>query len=174
MQERRRAAVWRTLLPLALGHAVAVAAALLVAVVVGVVLPVGVLKLIVAALLIGFGAYKLMRSRHPRYGGMQMSQWNLVVWSFLMASAHGAGLMVAPLMLGTASPSTMEMPVAGGAAAGLVAALVHTAGYLLVTGVVAVIVYEYFGVLFLRRAWINLDLIWAVALVLTGVATLLI
>ena len=125
----------------------------------------------IGVLLIGFGAYKLVRSRHPRYGGMQMSQLNLVVWSFLMASAHGAGLMVAPLLLG---PSAMDMPASAGAAVGLMAALVHTAGYLLVTGVVAVIVYEYFGVLFLRRAWINLDLIWAVALVLTGVATLLI
>ncbi len=174
MQERRRAAVWRTLLPLAVGHAFAVAAALMLAVALGVVLPLGTLRLIVAALLIGFGAYKLVRSRHPRYGGMQMSQWNLVVWSFLMASAHGAGLMVAPLLLGAGGRSAMDMPATAGAAVGLMAALVHTAGYLLVTGVVAVIVYEYFGVLFLRRAWINLDLIWAVALVLTGVATLLI
>ena len=174
MQERRRATVWRTLLPLAVGHAFAVAAALMLAVALGVVLPLGALRLMVAALLIGFGAYKLLRSRHPRYGGMQMSQLNLVVWSFLMASAHGAGLMVAPLLLGTGDRSAMDMPATAGAAVGLMAALVHTAGYLLVTGVVAVIVYEYFGVLFLRRARINLDLIWAVALVLTGVATLLI
>ncbi len=174
MQERRRATVWRALLPLAVGHAFAVAAALMVAVAVGALLPIAALRLIVAALLIGFGAYKLTRSRHPRYGGMQMSRWNLVVWSFLMASAHGAGLMVAPLLLGTGGRSAMDMPVTAGAAAGLMATFVHTAGYLLVTGVVAVIVYEYIGVLFLRRAWINLDLIWAVALVLTGVATLLI
>ena len=174
MQERRRATVWRALLPLAVGHAFAVAAALMVAVAVGALLPTAALRLIVAALLIGFGAYKLTRSRHPRYGGMQMSRWNLVVWSFLMASAHGAGLMVAPLLLGTGGRSAMDMPVTAGAAAGLMATFVHTAGYLLVTGVVAVIVYEYIGVLFLRRAWINLDLIWAVALVLTGVATLLI
>ena len=173
MQERRRAAVWRTLLPLAIGHAVAVAVALLVAVAAGIVLPAGALKLIVAALLIGFGIYKLVRSRHPRYGGMKMTLSNLVVWSFLMASAHGAGLMVAPLLLGTESHTGMGMVATAGAAAGLMAALIHTTGYLLVTGVVAVIVYEYFGVLFLRRAWINLDLIWAAALVLTGVATLL-
>jgi len=139
--------VWLTLVPLAIGHALAVVVALLATVVASVVLPIGTLKLMVAALLIGFGATKLVRSRHPRYGGMKMSLWNLVVWSFLMASAHGAGLM---------------------------AALVHTVGYLVVTGVVAALVYEYFGVLFLRRAWINLDLIWAAALVLTGVATLLI
>ena len=172
MQERRRAAVWRTLLPLAIGHAVAVAVALLVAIAVGIVLPAGALKLIVAALLIGFGGYKLVRLRHPRYGGMKMSLWNLAVWSFLMASAHGAGLMVAPLLLETRVYAGAPMPATAGFVAGLMASLVHTAGYLLVTGLVAVIVYEYFGVLFLRRAWINLDIIWAAALVLTGVATL--
>ena len=91
-----------------------VAAALMVAVAVGALLPIAALRLIVAALLIGFGAYKLTRSRHPRYGGMQMSRWNLVVWSFLMASAHGAGLMVAPLLLGTGGRSAMDMPVTGG------------------------------------------------------------
>jgi hypothetical protein len=91
-----------------------------------------------------------------------------------MASAHGAGLMVAPLLLGPDSPVASDMPLAAGVGAGLMAALVHTVGYLLVTGLVAVVVYEYFGVLFLRRAWINLDLIWAAALVLTGLATVLI
>ena len=174
MQERRGATVRRALLPLAVGHAFAVAAALMVAVAVGALLPIAALRLIVAALLIGFGAYKPTRPRHPCYGSLQMSRWNLVVWSFLMASAHGAGLMVAPLLLGTGGRSAMDMPVTAGAAAGLMATFVHTAGYLLVAGVVAVIVYEYIGVLFLRRAWINLVLRWGVALVLTGVATLLI
>ena len=174
MQERRRATVWLTLVPLAIGHALAVVVALLAAVAVGVVLPIGTLKLVVAALLISFGATKLVRSRHPRYGGMKMSLWNLVVWSFLMASAHGAGLMVTPLLLGTESPAALGLPATAGVLAGLIAALVHTVGYLAVTGVVATVVYEYFGVLFLRRAWINLDLLWAAALVLTGVATVLI
>jgi hypothetical protein len=55
---------------------------------------------------------------------------------------------------------------------GTMAALIHTAGYLLVTGLIAVIVYERVGTRFLRTAWVNLDLIWAVALIVTGVATL--
>ena len=174
MQEHRRAAVWWTLLPLAVSHAAAVAVALLVAAAAGVFLPLITLKLIVAALLVAFGSYKLMRSRHPRYGGMQMSLHELAIWSFLMASAHGAGLMVVPVLLGIQSPSPAMVQVAASPLAGLAAAAVHTAGYLLVTGVIAVVVYERLGVFFLRRAWINLDLTWAAALILTGLVTLMI
>ncbi len=173
MQERRRAVVWRTLLPLAAGHALAIVVALLVAAALGVLLPLGALKLLVAALLVVFGGIKLVRARHPRYGGMQMSLGQLTIWSFLMASAHGAGLMVLPVTLGADPTSGSMLPAAGGPLAGLTATVVHTAGYLLVTGLVAVVVYERFGVRFLRRAWINLDLIWAVALIVTGVATVL-
>jgi hypothetical protein len=102
----------------------------------------------------------------------------LATWSFLMASAHGAGLMVLPLVLGDQSATihahhvaASVVGVAGMEWSGIVSALVHTAGYLLVTGAIAVIVYERVGLRFLRTAWVNLDLVWAAALVLTGVAT---
>jgi hypothetical protein len=112
---------------------------------------------------------------------MQVDAKELATWSFLMASAHGAGLMVLPLVLGdvTAAGHTHALAaaslvgVAGMEWSGALAALVHTAGYLLVTGVIAVIVYERVGLRFLRTAWVNLDLVWAVALVVTGLATII-
>ena len=102
---------------------------------------------------------------------------DLAGWSFLMSSAHGAGLMVLPLVIPSVTGahsmhqmSALPLSVATIEWSGVGATLVHTAGYLLVTGLIAVIVYEKVGVRFLRKAWVNLDLIWAVALVVTGVA----
>jgi len=106
LQEQKGSAVWRALWPLALGHGLAIGAAVLLAMLVGFILPLGVLKWAVAAVLVGLGVYRLFRSRHPRYGGMRVKPKELALWSFLMASAHGAGLMVLPLVLGmTAGPS---------------------------------------------------------------------
>jgi hypothetical protein len=165
LQRGSRRAVWSSLGPLAVGHAAAIAAALLLAGAVGLVLPLAALRWFTAGSLVGLGAYRLVRARHITYGGMRASGRQLATWSFLMASAHGAGLMVLPLVLGHAVTS-MEH-------SGLLAALVHSAGYLLVTGAIAALVYERIGLGFLRRGWINLDLIWAAALVITGCATLL-
>ncbi|HZA97309.1 MAG TPA: hypothetical protein VE399_00940, partial [Gemmatimonadales bacterium] len=132
-------------------------------------------------LLVGLGVYRLARSRHIRFGGMQVDGRELAIWSFLMASSHGAGLMVLPLVWGDA-PVVMHAHHVAQASmfgpgelgwSGTMAALIHTAGYLLVTGLIAVIVYERVGTRFLRTAWVNLDLIWAAALIVTGVATVL-
>jgi hypothetical protein len=182
LQRESRGAVWRALGPLALGHALAIAAAIIAAGMVGQIVPLEVLKWSTAILLVGLGGFRLVRSRHIRFGGMQVNPRELATWSFLMASAHGAGLMVLPLVLGDLPVAGHAHPVAVASVmsiariewTGVIAALVHTAGYLLVTGVVAVIVYERVGLRFLRTAWVNLDLVWAVALVITGVATLLI
>lgn len=178
LQRESRRAVWAALGPLAAGHALAIGAAVAAAGLVGLVVPLVVLRWVTAALLIGLGIYRLVRSRHLTFGGMQVGARELAIWSFLMASAHGAGLMVLPLVMG-------GMPVEGHAHhlaaasmiavlgfnwSGVLAALVHTTGYLLVTGVIAVIVYERLGLRLLRKAWVNLDLIWAGALVITGVA----
>jgi len=177
-QRQSRLAVWGALGPLALGHALAIAAVIAAAGVIGLVVPLRVLQWGTAALLLGLGLYRLVRSRHTSYGGMQVDARELATWSFLMASAHGAGLMVLPLLMGKAPAAGHAHHMAASASAladsewsGIVAALVHTAGYLLVTGVIAVVVYERVGLRFLRKAWVNLDLMWAAALVLTGVAT---
>ncbi|MGZ4730970.1 MAG: hypothetical protein ACXVZH_02385 [Terriglobales bacterium] len=113
----------------------------------------------------------------PYAGGFR----DLTLWSFLMASAHGAGLMVVPVLLGS---STVEAQ--GGMAgynhksattsplAGMLATGVHTFAYLAVTGLVAWVVYRKLGLALLRKTWFNFDLLWAAALVATGLVTLLI
>jgi hypothetical protein len=186
LQGGRGRAVWRALPPLALGHALAIGAVVAVALVVGVAVPVEILKWVVAGLLLTVGVARLVRARHPRYGGMKVGARDLSVWSFLMASAHGAGLMVAPVLLemgsraghighGGWSHAEHLAPLAAGLHQGLVAGLaatgVHTAGYLLVTALVALVVYHRLGVRLLRTHWINLDLVWAAALILTALAT---
>jgi hypothetical protein len=199
LQERTRRAVWRALLPLAGGHAAAIGGVAVLAVLVGTALPTAHLKWAVAALLLGFGIFRLLRSGHPRWGGMRVGALDLTVWSFLMATAHGAGLMILPILLaltgegahGAADAHAGHAAHAGhgghaghGAeflaalppdqVAGLLATAVHTAGYLLVTGLLAVIVYEKLGLRLLRSMWLNLDRVWAGALIVTAVLTPLI
>jgi len=178
LQRGSRRAVWGSLGPLALGHAAAIALTLAAAGLAGLVVPLGTLRWIIAALLVGLGLFRLVRSRHITYGGMVVNGRELATWSFLMASAHGAGLMVLPLVLGAAYPAAHARHLAQASLglgslewSGVAAAAVHSAGYLLVTGAIAVVVYERVGLRFLRSAWLNLDLLWAVALVVTGVGT---
>jgi uncharacterized membrane protein YoaK (UPF0700 family) len=106
---------------------------------------------------------------------MQVAFLELTAWSFLMASAHGAGLMVLPVVMQMAPMHHMHgagMAVPG--MTGAVATLVHTLGYLSVTAVVAIVVYQKVGLAILRKAWVNLDLVWAVALIATGCVALLV
>jgi hypothetical protein len=175
MQERRRTAVWRALLPLGMGHALAVAAAVAIALVAGAVIPIRHLRWPVAGVLLVLGVSRLFRHRHPRWVGMRVGSRGLTIWSFLMASAHGAGLMVAPIFLRMAAADTQpacHAVKASAPAAAVMASGLHTMGYLLVTAIVALLVFEKFGVGMLRKAWFNLDLIWAVALIGTGALTL--
>jgi hypothetical protein len=176
LQERDRHAVVRALGPLALGHALAIGLVVLIAAAAGLVLPLQAVKWLVAAALIGCGVIQLTRHRHPRFGGMRMSGRDLTVWSFLMASAHGAGLMALPLVLDANAHAahTLAAGMSHTHASGLGATLMHTIGYLLVTAFVAVIVYEKVGLRILRRAWINLNVIWVCALIVAGLLTVLI
>jgi hypothetical protein len=180
LQRESRRAVWAALGPLAVGHAFAIGATVAAAGLIGLVVPPPVLRWATAGLLIAVGIYRLVRSRHPRFGGMQVGARELTIWSFLMASAHGAGLMVLPLVLPTGRSAVAIHHMSAGMInltaaewSGLWATAVHTLGYLFVTGVIAVIVYEKVGVQFLRKAWVNLDLIWAGALIVAGVGTAL-
>jgi hypothetical protein len=177
LQEGRARAVWRALPPLALGHALAVAVVVALGAAVGRVLPPELLRYATAVVLLVFGIHRLLRGhRHPRFGGMRVGTRDLAVWSFLMATAHGAGLMVLPFVLEDAAPAghaahMAHATVFTGEAAALAAAAVHAASYLVVTGVLAVIVYERLGLRMLRTAWINLDVLWALALIATAVVT---
>ena len=101
MQEQKGSAVVRALVPIAVGHAVAIGSVVLTAAVLGMTLPLAVIRYSVAAILIGLGVYSLVRHQHPRWVRMQVGFRDLTVWSFLMASAHGAGLMVVPVLLGS-------------------------------------------------------------------------
>lgn len=181
MQRQRRSAVWRALLPLAGGHAAAIAVAALLVGLAGLAISLDGMKWIVAAVLLGVGVSKLLRARHPRWGGMAVDDWQVGVWSFLMASAHGAGLMAAPFLLRLSRPVSGAAHAAHAAGmlsdvphvpvAGLQFAVVHTIGYLLVTGIIAVIVYERLGLRLLTRAWFNVDRLWAGALIATASLT---
>ncbi len=173
MQERRRAAVWRAMLPLALGHGLAIAATIAVAAMVGAIVPAEIVRWTVAGVLLVLGVSRVFRHGHPRWVGMQVGAKDLITWSFLMASAHGAGLMVLPLVVG-ATPAAAHCAVhaaQAGAAYAAWAMFVHTTGYLAVSAAVALVVYEKLGLGLLRTAWFNIDLVWAVALMATSIAT---
>jgi hypothetical protein len=98
----------------------------------------------------------------------------LALWSFLMASAHGAGLMLVPILipLGHGGSHGGNLPASGSLSLALAAVGVHSLAMLAVTGAIALVVYDWVGLAFLRRGWINLDLLWTAALVATGVVLL--
>jgi hypothetical protein len=176
MQERRLGAVWRAMIPLTLGHALAIAAAVLVAVAAGAAIPLAYLRLPVAVTLGVLGLYRLIRHRHLSGGGMRVGMGGLTTWSFLMATCHGAGLMVLPAFLGMATPAQggschATGPVFANATTAVAATVAHGSGYLLVTAAAAWVVFTKFGVGMLRRAWFNIDLIWAIALIGTAILT---
>lgn len=179
MQEGGRRAVWRALLPLAVGHAIAIGGTVGLVGLLGVVTPPGWLPTLAGATLVILGVSRLWRQRHPRWVRMRVGMAGLTAWSCLMATAHGAGLMVVPLVLGGGGAAALAgepvCRVASPAAlSGIVAVtLAHGGGYLLATAAIAVVVFEKVGLGLLRRAWINLDLVWAVALVATGLLTIL-
>ncbi len=173
LQEQKRAAVLRALPPMVLGHALSIGIIIAAVLVVRISLPHRTLKIAAAAILFGFGFYRLLRSRHPNWVGMRVGFGDLTLWSFVMASAHGAGLMLVPFFLGSsAAPDAHHhgFAFANFSAPSLFAAsvAVHTLGYLLMTAAVAMLVYEKLGVGMLRRAWFNIDLVWMLALMLTG------
>jgi hypothetical protein len=176
MQENRAAAVWRALLPLGVGHACAIALAITIALTAGAVIPAGTLNWPIAVLLVSVGIRRLLRHRHPRWGGMRIGPAGLTLWSFLVATAHGAGLMVLPIWLRMppqADVHAAHMHAAADVSTGLSVTAVHGASYLLVTTFVAWLVFTRLGVGLLRRSWINLDMIWAAALIVTGGVTLM-
>lgn len=176
LQDQRRSSLLRSLVPIAAGHEASIAIVIVLVQILQVFLAPRVLPLLAAAALVAYGGLTIFRrSRHPRGAGMRMGGWSLAAWSFLMSSAHGAGLMLVPVLLQLpargAGPHIEFIPTS--MLQGATAASVHTAAMLIVMAAVALVVYERFGVGLLRRAWFNLDLAWAVALVGAGVVTLL-
>ena len=179
MQERRRGAVLRALVPLTAGHALAVAGAVGVALAIGAVVPVRELRWPIAAVLLALGVFRFFRHHHPRWAGMRVGMGGLTVWSFLVATAHGAGLMVVPVFVGMSTAEAgghmhhMAVTAETSASVALFVTGVHSASYLAVTAFVALLVFDKLGVGILRRTWFNLDLIWGGALVATGAVMLM-
>src|ERR1700685_4581532 len=137
MQEHATNAVARALVPITLGHALSIGLVVALAGLIQIVLPLGYVQIVVAFALISLGIFRIVRRRHFAWGGMQVGFRDLTFWSFLMASAHGAGLMVLPIVLHSAAANAMpaghQMSMTTTAGAGIAATLVHTAGYLSVT-----------------------------------------
>jgi hypothetical protein len=191
-QERSRAALLRALPPIAAGHALAIGVVALVVAVTDSVVASRLVAIGGGLVLVGFGLWRVFANRHLRWAGMRLNRRQLMLWSFLMSSVDGAGLMLLPLLLVHAPaagavpsmPGMADMPgmapppdhtallvQAVGHAAAVTA--VHTLGMIAAAGAIALTVYEVVGLRLLRTAWINLDRIWAFCLVGAGVATVL-
>jgi hypothetical protein len=172
LQEKSRRAVLASLLPIAIGHEASIVIVVIAVSLTEQFLPTFLIRLVAALVLVSFGVYKLARPRsHPGGFGMRVGMGGLAMWSFLMSSAHGAGLMLAPVLLGlpvyAAYHSLSEISLQAVAAASL-----HVAAMLLVMGIVSVVVYEKVGLGILRRGWFNLDLGWSLVLIASGAVTL--
>jgi hypothetical protein len=182
LQDKSRARVLWALIPIAIGHLLSIAV---------VVTLVGGLRMASfnadyiryggAAALIAFGIFRLIWPHaHPRWVAMRVNSAELALWSFLMASAHGAGLMLFPILMNVMPPGHMmhhhhAMPPMGTTfLTGALVTLVHTSSMLLVMGTIAIVIYEKVGLAILRSAWINLDVIWASALIAAGLLSIFI
>lgn len=174
MQEKSLRAVLGAVVPIGLGHAASIGIVVAAASLAQPRFPHSEIKFVAAGLLFAFGLYRLILFRHPRWVGMRVGFWGLVLWAFIMATGHGAGLMLLPIVTAPLQMSNAGagMTMMSAPNAGLLAVIVHTFGYLLTMTVVALVVYRWLGLGLLRTAWFNLDLLWAAALFVTGVVML--
>jgi len=177
LNRRSERVVWLALLPIGLGHALAVAVILFLVLALGLILEPGLLRPLAGAMLFAWAAWHaLYGRRHKVRFGMQVGLGGLFLWSFLMANAHGAGLMLLPAVipLCLAASPTHALTLGSTVPIGLVALSLHTAAMLATIGIVSIVVYKWIGVGFLRRGWINLDLLWTVLLVICGIIVLVV
>lgn len=161
--------VWLSVAPIALGHALSVALVAAAFVWLGVLIDARALGVACGLALIGWALYHWSYGhRHRVRFGMQTGLLGLAAWSFLMATAHGAGLMLWPALMPLCTGAASEPERAGAMTTALLGVGVHTLAMLIVTAAIAVAVYHWVGVEILRRAWINLDLVWTLALLAAG------
>lgn len=180
LMDRSQGSLWRALAALAAGHLLAMAAILF---------PFSALLVLAewhreiqtgaACLVIALGLYLLWNRRHPRFLA-RVPPSRLVLWSFLAAMAHGAGLMLVPIYLGIcrtvetdAGHAAAGTLITGNAGIAALVALLHTAAMTAAGGALAYGIYRWVGLKFLSRGWFNLDLVWALSLVLVGSVSLL-
>jgi hypothetical protein len=183
MQEHSRRAVVRSLLPIAIGHELSIALVAGLVAGLAVVTDSSTLRIVAAAALFTFGIFRFVKPRaHFRWTSMRVTDRELTLWSFLMSTAHGAGLMVAPVLIGlqgsvdrahARAHDHADLDLLGGSlGAGAVGISLHVVAMLAVMGLVAVVVYDRLGLRILRRAWLNTDHMWAGAFVLAAAITL--
>jgi hypothetical protein len=183
MQERSRRAVLRSLVPIAIGHEMSIALVALLVAGLSVLTDSSTLRLVAAGALFAFGIFRFVKPHaHFRWTSMRVSDRELTLWSFLMSTAHGAGLMVAPVLIGLQASvdrshirahDQADISLLGGSlGAGAVGIALHVLAMLAVMGLVAVVVYDRLGLRILRSAWINTDQLWAGAFVLAAAITL--
>jgi hypothetical protein len=173
LQQKSERAIWKSLVPISGGHAVSLVLVAFLVLAIGQLMSTAALRLLTASVLLTFGAIKLFTYyRHPRWVGMRVSMQDLFFWSFLMAAAHGAGLMVAPTLLEISAADGHQGAHLASNAAMFIGVGLHTLAMLIVMAVVALIVYRKLGLKILRQNWINFDLIWAVALLVVGATAL--
>ena len=184
LQQRSRSAVWRALPPIALGHALSIAVFAFAALIARAALPGTSLRWVAAGALGGFALFRFWRRKHLTWVGMRVGFRDLVLWSFLMASAHGAGLMLAPVLLGQGivcgglglGPSIGAVGahvLRDSVLTGLTAVGVHTLAHLAMTALIACLIYEVLGLRVLRKAWFNVDYLWnASLLAMAGIVAL--
>jgi hypothetical protein len=167
LQQQSRAAVWQALPPIALGHALSIG--MMVALMLGLraTLPEAQLRWIAALAIGGFALFRIWRKKHLTWVGMQVGFRDLTLWSFLMASAHGAGLMLAPLLLGD-NPLCGAGDSANVLGGGVATVAVHTVAHLAIAATLACVVYEVVGLRILRQAWFNIDRVWIGSLLITA------
>ncbi|MCP2338376.1 hypothetical protein [Actinomadura rupiterrae] len=181
LQERSRTRVLQSLPAIAAGHAASVGAVALLLTLTRSVVAAQVVAIVGGLALVGFGMWRLLSKRHFRWVGMRLSLPQLAGWSFLMSSAHGAGLMLLPVIAAsgtsTTGPATAHAHGLGHAAGSAVSAAifvtgVHTLAMFVTAGIIALLVYDVLGLTVLRHTWLNLDRFWAVALVSAGAVAL--
>jgi hypothetical protein len=175
LNRRSERVIWLSLAPIALGHALAVALALFAALAVGLIVDPGPLQRIAGLILLAWAAWHAVYGRrHKVRIGMQTGYFGLGVWSFLMANAHGAGLMLIPAVipLCVAAAPAHQLTAGGSASIALAALGLHTAAMLGAIAMISIAVYKWVGLAFLRRGWINLDLLWTGALIACGIMLL--
>ncbi|MGF6254396.1 hypothetical protein [Ensifer sp. LBL] len=167
--------VWLSLAPIAVGHAISVATVLAVVAAFGSVLDPNTFRIAAALLILGAAGYTAVYGhRHRVRIGMRTGMAGLALWSFLMATSHGAGLMLVPAVLSLClAGHARDLTMASSLPISLAAVAVHSIAMLTVTAALALAVFSWFDLAVLRSAWINFDRLWSLALGATGVVLLI-
>jgi hypothetical protein len=176
LHRKNRDVVLASLIPIALGHAAAIAVVVYAVIVLGMAIDQDRFRIIAGLFLIAWGVYHISYGhRHHLRIGLTTGLIGLAAWSFVMAMVHGAGMMLVPVLmpLMQGGEHAEHVPATASLGVATLAVLVHSLAMLLTTCAVALIVYERVGLDFLRRGWINIDLVWTAALIGMGLWLLL-